>query len=107
MTEKKEKEKAMEQKKPIEKRTTKEEDAKYPVNYQDVSKKSLKELLELKDAVKFLMDYYNNFAQANTGNYEFNSEEIYQNAKNLTERYGKAYNYLIYAIETKVLLELY
>lgn len=82
-------------------------EVKEAVNYPDLSGKSLTELLELKDATKFLIDYYGNFARANTGNYEFNSEELYQAAKKLVEKYNNVYNRIIEAIENKINKELF
>lgn len=73
----------------------------------DISVKSLTELMELKEATKFLIDYYENLAKANTGNYAFDSDVIYYDSKKLVEKYSKAYDKVVAEIENKVNSELF
>ena len=75
--------------------------------YKDLSGKTLKELLTIKDSLSYLIEYYDNYAQANTGNYEYDTKEIYNNAKNMSLKYGKALSRVIQAIAEKVNGELY
>lgn len=73
----------------------------------DLSGKSLKELLTIKNSVVSLIEYYDNFAKANTGNYPFDTREIYDNARNLSLKYGRALVQVINAIKDKTDEELY
>lgn len=77
------------------------------VSYNDLSGKSLKELLEIMEALNFLALYYEDYAKANTGNYPYDTKEIYENAKALSTKYGKAKIHIIEAIEQKIKGELY
>ena len=75
--------------------------------YQDLSVKSLKELLEIRDALKFLNLYYEDYATANTGNYPYDTKEIYENAKALSAKYGAALTHVIKVIEDKIKETIY
>lgn len=76
-------------------------------SYKDLSGKSLKELLEIRDALAFLASYYENYATANTGNYPYDTQEIYDSAKDLSAKYSKASVHVIKVIEEKIKDELY
>lgn len=75
--------------------------------YKDLSGKSLKELLTIKDSLSYLIHYYDNFAQANTGNYQYDTKEIYDTAKSMSLKYSKALVRVIKAITDKTNEELY
>ena len=75
--------------------------------YKDLSGKPLKELLTIKDSLSYLIHYYDNFAQANTGNYQYDTKEIYDTAKSMSLKYGKALVRVINAITDKTNEELY
>jgi len=76
-------------------------------HFKNLSGKSLKELLVIKDAVTSLITYYDNYAKANTGNYPFDTKEIHDNARNLSLKYGRALVHVINAIKDKTDEELY
>lgn len=75
--------------------------------FKDLNGKTLKELLTLKDAVSSLIKYYDNYAQANTGNYPYDTSAIYDNAKNMSLKYGRALVHVVEAIKDKTNEELY
>jgi len=75
--------------------------------YKDLSGKTLKELLDIKEAISYLIQYYDNYAQANTGNYQYDTKEIYETAKSMSLKYGKALVRVIKSITDKVNDELY
>lgn len=76
-------------------------------HFKNLSGKSLKELLVIRDAVTSLITYYDNYAKANTGNYPFDTKEIHDNARNLSLKYGRALVHVINAIKDKTDEELY
>lgn len=73
----------------------------------DLSSKSLSELLELKTAAEFLIEYYDNYSKANTGTYPYDTEEIYRTAKDLCEKYHKGLMNVLHTIENKIKEELF
>lgn len=81
--------------------------AKPSVKYNDLSAYSIKELLDLKESTQALIAYYDNYAKANTGNYEFNALELYAEAREQSEKYNRALAKIYIALENKVNLILY
>lgn len=75
--------------------------------FRNLSGKTLNELLVLKNSVTSLIEYYDNYAKANTGNYPFDTKEIHDNARNLSLKYGRALVHVINAIKDKTNEELY
>ena len=69
---------------------------------EDLTSYSIRELLELKDATRFLIDYYNNYAKANDGQYPFNSQEMFFKATKMASVYSKILVRIIDALEEKV-----
>lgn len=72
------------------------------VTYPSLSSKTLKELIEFKESVKFLIDYYENLARANMGNYGHDAVEICYSAKQKIDKYTNGYNRIIAEIENKI-----
>lgn len=77
------------------------------VSYTDLSKKSLTELIELRKSLIVLIDYYDNCAKSNTGNYNYDAESVYQESKKLSEKYNKCLVRTLNAIENKVIDLMY
>lgn len=68
----------------------------------NLNSKTLTELLELEQALICLIEYYDNYARANEGIYEFNAAEIYERSRKLSSYYNEIRISVIEAIEKKV-----
>lgn len=75
--------------------------------YKNLSGKTLKELLTLKDGLTYLIQYWDNVAQATSGNYQYGVKESYENAKLMSSKYNLALLNVISAIEEKVNEEIF
>lgn len=84
------------------KQTDKKETFRKEIKLKDLSSKSLTELLELKSAIEYLIDYYDNYARANTGIYPYETEEFYKMAKDLCDKYYEGLMSVFREIENKV-----
>ena len=77
------------------------------VKFKSLDGKSLDELIYINQAANFLAEYYENYAKANQGNYNFNAEDLYENARKTSLLYRKCEEYIISAIEKKLNSELF
>jgi hypothetical protein len=94
------------EKKATNKKETKE--LKMPsVKFKSLEGKKLDELMYLNQAANFLAEYYENYAKANQGNYNFDAEDLYENARKTSLIYRKCEEYTISAIEKKLNSELF
>ena len=92
----------------MDKKTTKaKENKEAQIKFKSLDGKKLDELMSLNAAANFLAEYYENYAKANQGNYTFNAEELYEEARKASLRYRKCEEYVISAIEKKVNSELF
>lgn len=73
------------------------------INQANLEKMELSELLSLEQGISLLIDYYDNFARANEGHYEFDTKAFYDESKDKVFFYNTLRKEILNVIETKVL----